>query len=100
MGDTYYNILEPDSYGNTFFDGCRDCHFYWESVNNIFREPVVDLSGTVANLHIARGVDIISSAITKQAHNIDGGLIITYLDPITYSQQVILRDSLNGQYGI
>jgi len=65
MGDTYYNILEPDSYGNTFFDGCRDCHFYWESVNNIFREPVVDLSGTVANLHIARGVDIISSAITK-----------------------------------
>ena len=100
MGDTYYNIFEPDSRDNTFFEGCTDCHFYWESVNNVFNEQVVDLSGTVSWLHIARGIDIISSAITKQAHNIDGGLIITYLDPITYSQQVILRDSLNGQYGI
>lgn len=101
MGDTYYNIFEPDSCGNTFFEGCRDCHFYWESVNNVFRAPVVDLSGTVANIQIARGLDIVSSAITKQAHNVDSGLILTYLDPITYAQQIIiLRDSLNGHYGI
>lgn len=102
IGDTYYNIMEPDSYGNTFFSGCHDCHFYWETVNNIFKEEVVDLSGTIANRYVGIGNDVLSTAITKQVHNVAGGTIITYLDPITYSQQIVLllHDSLNGQYGI
>lgn len=90
LGETYYNIMEADSYDNTFFSGCHDCHFYWETCKNVFNEQVNDLSGTIANQYIEVGDNTLSTAITKQVHNVNDAVIVTFLDPITYAQQIII----------
>lgn len=98
LGETHYNIFEADCSGNTFYSGCSDCHFKWESVNNTFNEKIVDLQGTISNQYIDKGNDILTTTITKQVHNVNGAVIITFLDPITYAQQIIILDSGDARY--
>lgn len=89
IGDTYNNILYNDCSGNLFIKGCHDCTYTWNTVNNSFEEEVCYLTGSLANKTILQGNIELSSAISKTVHKVNEATIVSYLDPITYSYQII-----------
>lgn len=97
IGDTYYNTFEADCYNNSFYSGCHDCSFKWETVNNIFYESVVDLSGTIAGKTVPAGQNIFSSTVTKYIHNVNENTIMVHFDPDTYAQQITLIPDVYSQ---
>lgn len=90
IGDTYYNKFAPHCYGNSFYSGCNDVTFKWESINNSFYERVVDVTGTMASKTIEQGNNVLSSTITKFVHNVNETCVVSYFDPDTYAQQIVL----------
>lgn len=91
IGDTYYNTFDADCKGNIFESGCNNCHFIWETVNNDFKERVVNLSGNISNKTIDTGDYVMGSIITKTIHNTQNNeYVISYLDQITYVHQIII----------
>ena len=88
-GDTKNNIFEPGFKNNTFAGGCRDCHFLWNTENNIFKENIGRTTGTIQSKVIELGDEALSVDITKHIHKVVGATIVTYLDTTTYSQQII-----------
>lgn len=90
IGDTYYNKFAPHCYGNFFYSGCNDVTFKWESINNFFYERVVDATGTIANKTLVQGNNVLSSTITKYIHNVNETCVVTYFDPDTYAQQLVI----------
>lgn len=90
IGDTYYNNFSPKCYGNSFYSGCNDVTLKWESINNSFYERVVDMTGTIASKTILPGNNVLSSTITKYVHNVNETCVVTYFDPDTYAQQIVL----------
>lgn len=90
IGDTYYNKFAPHCYGNSFYSGCNDVTFKWESINNSFYERVVDVTGTIASKTIEQGNNVLSSTITKFVHNVNETCVVSYFDPDTYAQQIVL----------
>ena len=90
IGPTYYNKLDPNCYGNTFFKGCHDSVLFWESINNNFHEPVVMIRGTIANRTIPVGEDILSDPSSKIIYNTDGNVLMVNFDKDTFAQQITL----------
>ncbi len=90
LGDTYYNIIEEDCTGNTFVKGCHDTTLKWNSVNNVFNEPVCYTSGSIYNKTFKVGDTSLSTSITKTIQKVNEATIISYLDPITYAYQIII----------
>lgn len=90
IGDTYYNIIEADSCNNIFAKGCHDCFFKWNTVSNRFNEPVCYLTGSVYNKEINTGNTVLSTSISKTIHKVNDSTIVSFLDPITYSYQVVI----------
>ncbi len=97
VGETYYNSFEADCYNNSFYSGCHDCSFKWETVNNIFYESVVDLTGTIAGKIIPAGQNIFSSTVTKYIHNVNENTVMVHFDPDTYAQQITLIPDVYSQ---
>lgn len=92
IGDTRNNTFEPGFKNNTFVGGCVDCHFLWESENNTFKGRIGRTTGTIQNKIIELGTDALAVDTTKYIHIVTGATIVTYLDPTTYSQQIIKID--------
>lgn len=90
LGDTYYNIIEEDCSGNTFMKGCHDTILGWNSVNNVFNENVCYMNGSLYNKTFEVGNTSLSTAISKTIHKVNEATIISFLDPITYSYQIII----------
>ena len=90
LGDTYYNIIEEDCTGNTFMKGCHDTILGWESVDNTFNENVCYTNGSLYNKTFKTGDTSLSTTITKTIHKVNEATIISFLDPITYSYQIII----------
>ena len=90
IGSTYYNRLDPNCYGNTFYKGCHDTSLHWESINNTFHEPVVQVRGTIANRNIPSGEDLLSDPCTKLIYNVDGNVLMVNFDKDTFAQQITL----------
>lgn len=90
LGDTYNNVLQPNCTGNTFFKGCHDSIIGWDSVNNVFREPVCYTSGSIYNQQFEVGDTTLTTSITKSIQKVNDATIVTFLDPITYAQQIII----------
>lgn len=90
LGDTYYNIIEEDCTGNTFMKGCHDTILGWSSVNNVFNENVCYMNGSLYNKTFATGNTSLSTSISKTIHKVNEATIISFLDPITYSYQIII----------
>lgn len=90
IGDTYYNTIQPECYHNIFAKGCHDSTIKWNSTNNRFNEPVTYLTGTINNKQFETGDNVLSTAITKTIHKVNEATIVSFLDPITYSHQVVL----------
>ena len=92
LGDTYYNIIEPDCKNNTFIRGCHDTILKWNSTNNMFNEAVAYLTGSIYNLTFNPGNTDLSTSISKTVHKVNDATILSFLDPITYAYQVIILD--------
>lgn len=90
IGDTYNNTLENACINNTFIRGCHDTTLGWGSANNFFNEPVCYVSGSIYNKKIPIGNTVFSTTITKTIHKVNEATILTFLDPITYAQQIII----------
>ena len=90
LGDTYYNIIEEDCQGNTFKKGCHDTVLGWSSVNNVFNENVCYMKGSLYNKTFLIGDTSLSTSISKTIHKVNEATIISFLDPITYSYQIII----------
>lgn len=90
IGDTYYNIIEPDCKDNIFAKGLHDCTIKWNTTNNRFNEPVTYLTGSIYNKKFETGNTVLSTAITKTIQKVNEATIVSFLDPITYTYQVIL----------
>lgn len=90
LGDTYNNVIETDCSNNTFIKGCHDTTLKWNSVNNIFYEPVCYTEGSIYNKTFQTGDTSLAMTITKTIQKVNEATIISYLDPITYSYQVII----------
>jgi hypothetical protein len=90
IGDTYNNILQENCYSNTFLRGCHDSVIKWNSVNNLFNEPVCYMEGSIYNHTIPVGDTTLSTTITKNIHKVNDATIVSFLDPITYSHQIII----------
>lgn len=89
IGDTYNNIIYSDCSNNLFIKGAHDNIFTWNTVNNKFEEEVCYLNGSMANKTILAGNIELASSITKTVHKVNEATIVSYLDPITYSYQII-----------
>ena len=90
IGDTYYNIIEAESSNNIFAKGCHDSFIKWNTVNNRFNEPVCYLTGSIYNKNIETGNTALSTSISKTIHKVNDLTIVSFLDPITYSYQVVI----------
>lgn len=90
LGDTYNNVIEPDCTNNTFIKGCHDTKLRWNSVNNIFYEPVCYTEGSIYNKVFREGDTRLAMTITKTIQKVNEATIISFLDPITYAYQVII----------
>lgn len=90
IGDTYYNIIASESSNNIFAKGCHDSFIKWNSVNNVFNEPVCYLTGSIYDKKINTGNTVLSTSISKTVHKVNEATIVSFLDPITYSYQVVL----------
>lgn len=89
LGDSYNNVLETECIGNTFIKGCHDTTLRWSSVNNMFNEPVCYMDGSLYNKIFPIGNTDLTMAITKTIHKVNEATIISYLDPMTFSYQII-----------
>lgn len=90
IGDTYYNILEPECTNNIFAKGAHDCIIKWNTTGNRFNEPVTYLTGSIYNKNFDTGNTVLSTAISKTIHKVNEATIVSFLDPITYTYQVII----------
>lgn len=90
IGDTYYNILEPECQNNIFAKGAHDCIIKWNTVNNRFNEPVCYLTGSIYHKEFETGDTVLSTAISKTIHKVNEATIVSFLDPITYTYQVVI----------
>ena len=90
VGDTYNNVIKSGSKNNSFLKGGHDNNILWESCNNFFNESVCYLSGSLYNIHTSIGWTTLSTSITKSVLKVNESTILSFLDPITYSHQVIL----------
>lgn len=90
IGDTYYNIIEPECRDNLFAKGAHDCIIKWNTTNNRFNEPVRYLTGSIYNKEFETGDTVLSTSITKTIHKVNEATIVSFLDPITYTYQVII----------
>lgn len=90
IGDTYNNIIQTNCTGNTFIKGCHDTLLGWDSVDNVFNEPVRYTSGSIYNKTFLAGDTTLSTTITKTIQKVNDATIVSFLDPITYSYQVII----------
>ena len=90
LGDTYNNIIETGCTNNTFVEGCHDSIIKWDSVNNVFGEAVRYLTGSIYNKTFLPGDTTLSTTISKTVHKVNDATIVSFLDPITYSYQVII----------
>lgn len=90
LGLTANNIFEPEFTRNTFIYGCRDSHFLWKSTDNLVNEEIRYLTGTMNNQLFKLGNTEIATAITKTIHKVNDKTIVSFLDPITYTYQVII----------
>lgn len=89
IGDTYNNKVYNNCSNNLFVKGAHNNVFTWNTLNNKFEEEVCYLTGSIANKTIKAGNIELSSAITKNVHKVNEATIVSYLDPITYSYQII-----------
>lgn len=89
IGDAYNNVIYSDCSDNLFMKGAHDNIFTWNTVNNKFEEEVCYLNGSMANKTILAGNIELASSITKTIHKVNEATIVSYLDPITYSYQII-----------
>ena len=89
VGDTYNNILETGCQNNTFLNGLHDSIIEWDSSNNLLNETVCYVTGAINSKSLAVGNTTLSSAITKTIHKVDNATIVSYLDPTTYTYQVV-----------
>lgn len=90
IGDTYYNILEAECTSNIFAKGAHDCFIKWNTTGNRFNEPVTYLTGSIYNKEFETGNTVLSTAISKTIHKVNEATVVSFLDPITYTYQVIL----------
>lgn len=90
IGDTYYNIMEAECTNNIFAKGAHDCIIKWNTTGNRFNEPVTYLTGSIYNKEFETGNTVLSTAITKTIHKVNEATIVSFLDPITYTHQVVL----------
>ena len=90
IGDTYNNIIQTNCTNNTFIKGCHDTTLGWDSVNNVFNEPVRYTTGSIYNKTFKEGDTTLSTTITKTIQKVNDATIVSFLDPITYSYQVII----------
>lgn len=89
LGDTYNNLLQQGCANNTFWKGCHNSIIGWESVDNDFREAVRYTNGTLCGKSLKTGDTTLSTIITKTIHKVNDVDIVSFLDPITYSYQII-----------
>ena len=82
--------MQPGCTNNTFWKGCHNSVIGWESVNNIFHEAVRFTSGSLYNKLFRVGDTTLSTTITKTIHKVNDVDIVSFLDPITYSYQVLI----------
>lgn len=90
LGDTYNNIMQQGCVNNTFWKGCHNSTIGWESTNNTFYEAVRFVSGSMFNKLFKVGDTTLSTTITKTIHKVNDVDIVSFLDPITYSHQVLI----------
>lgn len=90
IGDTYNNKFDTNCINNTFLNGCHDNYIQWDSSDNMFNETVCYLYGAINNKTFLVGNNALSSAISKQLHKVNSATIISYLDPTTYTYQVLI----------
>lgn len=90
LGDTYNNILQQGCQNNTFWKGCHNSVIGWESVNNTFQEAVRFTSGSIYNKLFKVGDTTLSTTISKTIQKVNDVDLVSFLDPITYSYQVII----------
>lgn len=90
LGDTYNNIMQQGCVNNTFWKGCHNSIIGWESTNNTFYEAVRFVSGSMFNKLFKVGDTTLSTTITKTIHKVNDVDIVSFLDPITYSHQVLI----------
>ena len=90
LGDTYNNVMQAGCTNNTFWKGCHNSTIGWESVNNTFYEAVRFTSGSICNKLFGTGDTTLSTTITKTIQKVNDADIVSFLDPITYSHQVLI----------
>ena len=93
IGNTQNNIFEAELERNTFIKGCYNSHFLWNTYNNLFHERVAYTSGSIYNHISPIGNTNFSTTITKTIHKVNDATILSYLDPITYSHQVVILNN-------
>ena len=89
LGDTYNNLIQPGCSNNTFYKGCINSVIGYNSTDNTFNEAVRYISGTLSNKIFLTNDTTLSTTITKTIHKVNEATIVSFLDPITYSYQVI-----------
>lgn len=89
LGDTYNNVFETECVGNTFIRGCHDTTLKWNSTNNMFNESVCYMEGSLYDTTFPIGNTDMSMTITKTIHKVNEATIVSFLDPMTYSYQII-----------
>lgn len=90
LGDTYNNIIQQGCVNNTFWKGCHNSIIGWESINNTFYEAVRFTNGSLYNKLFKLGDMTLSTTITKTVHKVNDADVVSFLDPITYSYQVLI----------
>ena len=91
IGTTKNNIFEAELRNNTFFNGCYNSHLLWNTVGNNFKEAVAYTTGSISNYtSLGKTNSAFSTQISKNIHVVNNNTILTFLDDITYSQQIVI----------
>ena len=91
IGKTKNNVFEAEFKNNTFFDGCYNSHLLWNTMGNNFKESVAYTTGSISNYtSLGKTNSAFSTQISKNIHVVNNNTILTFLDDITYSQQIVI----------
>ena len=91
IGTTKNNIFEAELRNNTFFNGCYNSHLLWNTMGNNFKESVAYTTGSISNYtSLGKTNSAFSTQISKNIHVVNNNTILTFLDDITYSQQIVI----------
>lgn len=82
------NIFKAGFRRNTFTNICQNNTFGFDSQDNLFKDAVIYLQGSMSNMELINK-NYTNNPVAKQINRSNEGYVLSYLDPDTLATQII-----------